>query len=255
VASDDVSHDARTNRRYWDRYSDEYQERHGPQLGANELCWGVWATPESELQVLGEVAGRDILELGCGGAQWSIFLAKRGARPVGLDNSRIQLAHAALLMREAGVALPLVQASAERVPLASGRFDVVFCDHGGMSFADPERSVAEAARVLRTGGLLAFNMASPLLFLFWSEWTEAVEEKLQRPYFGMRRFEYNDGLVEYQLPYGEWVRVFRRNSLVVEDLIEIQPPDDVTTTYPDFVPHPWARRWPAENIWKVRKEG
>jgi ubiquinone/menaquinone biosynthesis C-methylase UbiE len=215
----------------------------------------VWATPESELQVLGDVAGKDILELGCGGAQWSIFLAKRAASPVGLDNSRQQLVHARRLMSEAGVGFPLVQGSAERVPLADQRFDVVFCDHGGMSFADPERSVAEASRLLRPGGLLAFNMASPILFLSWSEWTEAVEEKLQRPYFGMRRFEYNDGLVEYQLPYGEWMRLFRQNGLIVEDLIEIQPPEEATTTYVEYVPLQWARRWPAENIWKVRKPG
>jgi len=251
--ADDPSKDARTNRRYWDRFADEYQDRHASQLNRRELCWGVWAIPESELNVLGDISGRDILELGCGAAQWSIFLARRGARPVGLDNSRFQLAHPARLMREAGVRFPLVHASAERVPLAAERFDVVFCDHGGMSFADPTRTIAEAARVLRPGGLLAFNMASPILFLSWSEWTEAVEEKLQRPYFGMRRFEYNDGLVEYQLPYGEWIRLFRQNRFVVEDLIELRPPGDATTTYPEYVPHEWARRWPAENIWKVRK--
>jgi SAM-dependent methyltransferase len=249
----EVSNDARTNRRYWDRFADEYQERHGPQLNQNELCWGVWAIPESELHVLGEVAGKDVLELGCGAAQWSIFLAKRGARPVGLDNSRMQLSHARRLMSEAGVRFPIVQASAEAVPLAAGRFDIVFCDHGGMSFADPTRTIAEAFRLLRPGGFLAVNMASPILFLSWSEWTEAVEEKLQRPYFGMRRFEYNDGLVEYQLPYGEWIALFRRNGLVVEDLIEIRPPEQATTTYPEYVPLEWARRWPAENIWKVRK--
>jgi SAM-dependent methyltransferase len=249
----EVSNDARTNRRYWDRFADEYQERHGPQLNQNELCWGVWAIPESELHVLGEVAGKDVLELGCGAAQWSIFLAKRRARPVGLDNSRMQLSHARRLMSEAGVRFPIVQASAEAVPLAAGRFDIVFCDHGGMSFADPTRTIAEAFRLLRPGGFLAFNMASPILFLSWSEWTEAVEEKLQRPYFGMRRFEYNDGLVEYQLPYGEWIALFRRNGLVVEDLIEIRPPEQATTTYPEYVPLEWARRWPAENIWKVRK--
>src|SRR2546426_10338458 len=111
--------DARTNRRYWDRFADEYQERHGPQLNQNELCWGVWAIPESELHVLGEVAGKDVLELGCGAAQWSIFLAKRRARPVGLDNSRMQLSHARRFMAEAGVRFPLVHASAERVPLAN----------------------------------------------------------------------------------------------------------------------------------------
>jgi SAM-dependent methyltransferase len=249
----DPAGDARTNRRYWDRDSDDYQERHASQLNRKELAWGVWGLPESELRILGDVAGRDVLELGCGAAQWSIFLARRGALPVGLDNSRQQLLHARRLMEEFGVGVPIVHASAERVPFADASFDLVFCDHGAMSFADPRRSVAEAARVLRPGGLLAFNMASPMLFLSWSEWTETVEEKLHRPYFGMDRFQYVDGLVEYQLPYGEWIRLFLANGLEVEDLVELCPPEDAQTTYPDYVPLEWARRWPAENVWKARK--
>src|SRR5437870_6462004 len=184
----DSPDDVALNRAHWDAVSDEYQEINAPQLNTKELAWGVCAIPEDELHVLGEVAGKDVLEFGCGAAQWSIFLARRGARPVGFDNSRFQLAHPARLMREAGVRFPLVHASAECVPLAAERFDVMFCDHGGMSFADPTRTSADAARVLRPGGLLAFNMASPILFLSWSEWTESVEEKLQRPYFGMQRF-------------------------------------------------------------------
>jgi ubiquinone/menaquinone biosynthesis C-methylase UbiE len=49
------------------------------------MGWGTWHQPESELQVLGEVAGRDLLELGCGSAQWSIALARADARPVVFD--------------------------------------------------------------------------------------------------------------------------------------------------------------------------
>jgi SAM-dependent methyltransferase len=248
-----VSKDARKNRTYWDRTSDEYQEKHAPQLTDRpEPGWGVWEIPERELRILGEVRGRDVLELGCGAGQWSIHLAMRGAHPVGLDGSKKQLGHARRLMAEAGVDFPLVHGIAERIPLASGRFDIVFCDHGAMSFADPERTLPEVARVLRPGGLLAFNMASPLMFVCWSDRTERVEKSLQIDYFGMRRWEGNT--VEYQLQYGEWIRRFRKHGFVVEDLVELQPPVGATTTYDDYVSLQWARRWPAENIWKVRKE-
>ena len=181
---------ARSNRVYWDRTSDEYQDLHGPQLDPRKAGWGVWQIPETRLRVLGEVAGKDILELGCGAAQWSIWLARKGARPVGLDNSSRQLQHARRLMDESGVDFPLVHAGAERVPLPGESFDVVFCDHGAMSFADPRRTVPDAARLLRAGGLLAFNMTSPLAEICWSEAAEGVEPRLLLDYFWLRKLEY-----------------------------------------------------------------
>src|SRR5438105_1350976 len=105
-----VSDDARLNRAHWDAKSDDYQWVHAVQLNTRECAWGTWAQPEDELQVLGDVAGKDVLELGCGAAQWSIFLAKRGARPVGMDNSPRQLANARRLMLELGREVPLVLA-------------------------------------------------------------------------------------------------------------------------------------------------
>src|SRR5919106_1539119 len=158
--------DARKNRAWWDHSADEYQEQHGSQLNRRRgPAWGVWSIPEAKLSVLGEVRDRDILELGCGAAQWSIKLAARGARVVALDNSGAQLAHARRLMARAGKSFPLVHASADAVPLADGAFDIVFCDNGGMTFADPERTGPEAARLLRPGGGLAFCTATPFLFL------------------------------------------------------------------------------------------
>jgi SAM-dependent methyltransferase len=211
----------------------------------------VWQIPEVELKVLGEVEGRDALELGCGAAQWSIALAKLGARPVGLDVSTRQLEHARRAMAAAEVEFPLVEANAEDPPLADESFDIVFCDHGAFNFADPGRLVPQAARLLRPGGLLAFSMPSPLVELFWEVDGESVSRCLQRDYFGYRGFEDVDTL-GFQLPYGEWIRLFRGSGLLVEDLIEIQPPEGASSSY-DFAPLEWARRWPAENIWKARK--
>ncbi len=247
-----ASEEALRNRAYWDRLSDEYQERHKEFIGRAEPRWGIWQIPESELGVLGQVVGKDVLELGCGAAQWSILLAKQGARPVGLDNSERQLEHARELMAGAGVDFPLVHASAESVPLPDQAFDVVFCDHGAFTFADPYKLVPEASRLLRPGGLLAFSMLSAFAWVCQNDETERVEPMLHRAYFSL--YEFDDGeVVEYQLPYGEWIRLFQANGLVVEDLIEPQPAGDATSTYWEESERDWARRWPSESIWKARK--
>jgi SAM-dependent methyltransferase len=202
--------------------------------------------------VLGDVAGLDVLELGCGAAQWSMSLTRLGARPVGLDVSSRQLEHARRAMAEEGVEFPLIEASAEDVPLADESFDVAFCDHGAFNFADPRRLIPEVARLLRPGGLLAFSMPSPILDIFWNTDREEVAERPQNDYFELRRFEDHE-TVDFQLPYGEWIRLFRANGFVIEDLIELRPAPDAQTSY-DLVTLEWARRLPAEHIWKVRKQ-
>lgn len=249
-----TEHEAR-NRAMWDDYSDEYQAKHGDDLAASGgYAWGTTQIPESELRVLGDVAGREILEYGCGAAQWSIALARLGARPVGLDLSERQLQHARRLMAEAGVEFPLVHASAEAVPLADASFDVVFCDHGAMTFADPYRTVPEVARLLRTGGLFAFSHHSPIETICWPLDAEEVGEQLALDYFGMHRIDVDDEVC-FQLPYGEWIRLFRANGFVVEDLIEPQPGPDATSSYRSAASLAWAQRWPAEEIWLLRREG
>jgi SAM-dependent methyltransferase len=241
------------NQAMWDAYSDEYQAKHGAQLAASGgLAWGTSQIAESELKVLGDVTGKDILELGCGAAQWSIALSQAGAHPVGLDLSERQLEHARRLMAEAGVDFPLIHGSAEAVPLPDASFDIVFCDHGAMTFADPYRTVPEAARLLRPGGLFAFSHHSPIQTICWALGEEMVGERLVNDYFGMHRFEEDDESY-FQLPYGEWIRLFRTNDLVVEDLIEPRPPEGATSSYRSADELAWARRWPSEQIWRLRR--
>ncbi len=81
----------RLNRTFWETTSAEYQSEHAAELEAAPLAWGTWRIPESEVGALGDLAGLDVLELGCGGGQWSIALAARGVRVVGLDLSAAQL--------------------------------------------------------------------------------------------------------------------------------------------------------------------
>src|SRR4029079_19295854 len=184
-----TSPDALRNRENWDRRSDEYQERNAELIGRqDEPRWGMWQLPDSELGILGDVAGKDVLELGCGAAQWSILLAQLCALGVGRDSSPGHLEHARELMAAAGVDFPLVHGSADEVPLPAAAFDVVFCAHGAMTFADPYRTVPEAARLLRSGGLFAFSHSTPLAMCCWSDETETMEPRLVGTTLGMHRF-------------------------------------------------------------------
>jgi SAM-dependent methyltransferase len=247
----------RANRRLWNEDADDYQRRNAPQIRdqafTGHLAWGTWNIADSELGVLGEVAGKDILEFGCGGAQWSTALARNGARPVGFDLSERQLDHAVALREETGITIPLVQADAERAPFRDASFDVVFADYGAFCFADPYRTVPEATRVLRPGGLLAFSHMSPFFHIAYAPDADHAGERLVGDYFELYRQVYEDGTVEFNLPYGTWIRLFRDCGLVVEDLVEPRPPVGATSTYRDAEDAAWSRRWPAECIWRLRK--
>ncbi|HUL86360.1 MAG TPA: class I SAM-dependent methyltransferase [Actinomycetota bacterium] len=246
--------DVRANLASWEADSAEYQATHRSQLNRwDAVRWGTWGITDDELGALGDVRGLDALELGCGACQVGIAVAARGARVIGLDFSANQLAAAAPNMRDSGVRYPLVRASAEELPFAEASFDLVFCDHGATTFTDPHVTIHGAARVLRPGGRLVFNIATPIIAMAWGDGEDAPPDReLHRPYFELGRMVWGDS-VDWQLPYGEWIRLFRANGLAIEDLIEIRPPQDATSTY-DFAPLAWARDFPGEHIWKVRKE-
>ena len=249
-----LSEHAQKNRTMWEATSDNYEQLHAEALsGEKAMTWGLWRIAEAELHILGEVVGKDILEFGCGAARWSIALAQIGARPVGLDFSSRQLQHARRLMHEAGVDFPLIEASAEDVSLPDASFDIIFCDWGAMTFCDPRRTVPEAARLLRPGGLFAFATATPIQFLCLNVKTDQITDHLVNDYFGMSRLEWEDS-VDFQLTYGDWLRLFRQTGLTVEDLIETRPAEGMTSTYRTEEENAWARRWPMENIWRLRKE-
>ncbi len=246
-----AAHEQR-NREFWDADADDYQAVHGALLARSPTAWGVWRIPESEIGALGDTAGLDVLEYGCGAAHWSIALARRGAAMVGLDQSRAQLRHARMLATDAGARVPLVCASAEHVPFAANSFDVVFCDHGAMSFCDPRVTVPEVARLVRPGGRFVFAHSTPWGYLTWSNRRERVTRRLREPYFGIGMIDTGEGTVDFQLTYGDWIRLFRKHGFVVDDLVELRAPKGATTTYGWDAK--WARRWPAEQIWKLHLE-
>lgn len=219
-----------------------------------EIDWGIWRVLESEVRVLPDVSGLDVVELGCGTAYFSSWLARRGARVVGVDPTPAQLRRARAFQQEFGLEFPLVEAGAEEVPLPDASFDLALSEYGASIWSDPYLWVPEAARLLRPGGLLVFLRNSTLLILCSPDGDEPAGERLVRPQFGMHRLEW-DG-VEFHLAHGDWIRLLRANGFEIEDLVELQaPPDALTHPHYDFVTAEWGRRWPAEEIWKARLRG
>ena len=248
------------NREFWETLAPDAGEHgdqvaHGRQRWAEPApVWGDWSIPESQLRLLpDDVTGLDVLELGCGTGYISAWLARLGARPVGVDLAARQLRIARALQREHGLRFPLVQANAESPPLADRSVDLVVSEYG-LAGCDPRRWVPQAARLLRPGGRLLVLGPTPMATIC-TPTGGVAGDRLLRDYFGLHALRLlNEDTLEFQLPHGEWVRLLRGNGFEVEDLVEIQAPEGGHSPWP-FVTTEWARRWPSEEVWKAVRRG
>jgi ubiquinone/menaquinone biosynthesis C-methylase UbiE len=243
------------NRGIWTESNREYTDAQADRAWrAGEITWGMFGVPESEVGLLGDVAGLDVVDLGCGTGYFSAWLARRGARPVGIDVTPAQLETARRLQAETGISFPLIEASAESVPLPDASFDLAFSEYGASIWCDPDLWLPDAWRLLRPGGRLVFLCNSPLVILCAIDVPESTSETLQRPQHGMYRLEWSEGGVEFHLGHGEMFRALQRAGFAVENLIELFAPEGAEThEYYSYVTADWARKWPAEEIWAARK--
>src|SRR6476619_8025783 len=101
------------NREAWTGYAADFAATAEGEWAAADPVWGIVLVPESEVGMFPpDVAEMDTIELGCGKAYVSAWLAKRGARPKGVDVTPAQLETARRCQEETGIVFPLVEASA-----------------------------------------------------------------------------------------------------------------------------------------------
>jgi len=221
---------AQANRTWWDANAADYYAEHGEVLGDADLLWCPEGLREADARLLGEVAGRDVLEVGCGAAQGARWLVSQGARVTAFDVSAGQLAQARGLDRRTGVDVRrLVQADAQRLPFRSEAFDLGVSAFGALPFvADSAGCLREIARVLRPGGRLVFSVAHPLRWVFPDD-PGSAGLTVKQSYFDRTPYVEQDErgvatYVEHHRTLGDWVRGLVGAGLVLEDLIEPEWP-------------------------------
>lgn len=213
------------NRQWWTAAAPAYLSEHGDDLGMTDFLWCPEGLRESEARLLGEVQGRRILEVGCGSAPCTRWLASQGASPVGLDLSEGMLAQALDHGHRSGTVVALVQGEATALPFADESFDLACSAFGGLPFvASAATALVEVARILRPGGRFVFSVTHPFHWVFPDD-ADPARLRVTGSYFDRRPYVELDHLgqpmyVEHHRTVGDWVRRLVAAGLVLDDVIE-----------------------------------
>jgi SAM-dependent methyltransferase len=226
----DAAESQRASLRWWDADADDYLAEHGADIGDVDFVWCPEGLREQDARLLGDVAGRRILEVGAGSAPCSRWLARQGGMPVALDLSAGMLRHAAALGATTGIAVPLVQAGAEHLPFGDATFDLACSAFGAVPFvAEPERVMREVARVLVPGGRWVFAVNHPMRWMF-SDDPGPDGLVVQQSYFDRTPYVEVDAqgaatYVEHHRTLGDRVRDVVAAGLDLVDLVEPEWPE------------------------------
>lgn len=207
-----------------DRCAEWYQWRDG--LPLDVAHYGPEVATENELRLLGDVAGKRILELGSGASPASIAFAKRGAIAIAVDPSPDLLAVARRRCEQQSVRVETRAGDlADLAFLRADSVDAVFSAWALAYVEDLTRLLRQVHRVLRVGGPFVFSVPHPAYDLIDDDADAPLV--VRRSYFDRTSFAGNgdDGAHRRQhRTVAELVTALIRGSYRVDALLEPQPP-------------------------------
>ncbi len=247
------------NRSYWDGMADQWVAAGERNWARSVPVWGQWGIPDTQTTLLpADMSGVRAIELGCGTGYVSAWMVRRGARVTGIDNSGAQLATAARLAHEHDVEIEFIHGSAEAIDKPDGSYDFAVSEYGAAIWSDPYVWIPEAYRLLASGGELVF-LGHHILTSICAppDGSVPISNQLEQPYFGQYRQDWQEadddpGGIEFNLTTSAWLKLFRDTGFEIVDYIEIQAPDGAQGI-PYSISAEWAKAFPSEQIWWLRK--
>ncbi|WP_372573176.1 class I SAM-dependent methyltransferase [Ruegeria jejuensis] len=221
--------------------------------------WGNWGNADDSLQLLpSDLTNKDAIELGCGTAYVSGWMARRGARVTAIDVSPLQLATAARLAKEHAVKITFIEGNAEETCQADASFDFAISEYGAAIWCAPDKWLREAWRLLRPGGQLVFLGNHPLSLLCSPLDGSPCDTTLHRPYVGMwgadwTEVEFDPSGVCFNLTISDWMDLFATIGFTVSKYQEVFAPDWAQGIR-GAIPAEWAKKYPVEQVWHLVKK-
>ena len=206
-----------TIKKYWDNDSEEYQET--ATIPTDSAHYGPCAPDENKLKLLGNVRGKKILELGCGGGQCSIAFAKQGAKVTGLDLSKEQLKFAKVLAKKEKVNVDFINGSFINLKrIKTNSKDIVFSAFAFQYAPDLKKIFKQVYRILKKNGLFVFSFDHPIYSLI-----SLKTKKIKRSYFKTGRFEEKYGdetFIAFRRKISDIYNALFESKFLVEKIIE-----------------------------------
>ena len=206
----------------WDRYSASYQD--AARWPVDVVHFGPDLPTEADLRLVGDLRGRRVLDLGCGGGQNAVAMARSGATVIGVDVSGVQLAFARRLADDHDVRVELRQGDlADLAFLRADSIDLVLAVDVLGYVEDLGRALRQAHRVLKVGAPLVMSVPHPA----WHLVAGGVDHPpvLQRSYFDSSPVEGRVEGTPFVRPHqlGELFSGLVRSSYRVEQVLEPEP--------------------------------
>lgn len=220
--------------------------------------WGNWGNPDATVTLLPEdMTGLDAIELGCGTAYVSGWMAKRGAKVTAIDVSPAQLQTARRLAEEHRADITVLEGNAEDTGLPDASFDFAISEYGAAIWCPPDKWLPEAWRLLRPGGRLVFLGNHPMVILCSPLDGSPCDRTLHRPYRDMwgadwTTVEFEPSGVCFNLTTSGWMDLFAKIGFTVTRYQELFAPDWAMGTRA-AIPADWAKEFPIEQVWHLEK--